>query len=255
MLFTRLVVLCLMILAPFVRSDMIADQLEFEIDGYIHELQSKNLSMVSTAADKVSASGLSDKRLFEEVQKVLLEVHQRQLQTPSDKSLSPPVISLLRALASSGDFHYTAAINRLRHESKSRSARNRAKHVLGKMSWYSQRNKIMQDMSTHRKAQSLLSTRYLNMLNYSDLNMNRYAAEELYRLGAAEGVVTDQIWSDFQKGVREDKGKLHVDVMAWYCRVSVKLARESYRAEIEQLIDDKSVNAKIRRHCEKELSR
>ena len=184
-----------------------------------------------------------------------MEKHRLQLQTPRDKALIPVMVSLLRALAASGSTDYRPALSQVLRESKSRSSRNRAKHVLTKISWYAERNKIMQNMKHHQSTQSLMSTRYLNLLNHYNRNMNRYAAAELYRLGNAEDIVLKRLWSALQSGVKQEKGSLHTDVMAWYCRTIVKLARNDYQERIKELIDDTTVNEKIRNHCSKELSR
>ena len=236
-------------------ANNIESQVNAEINNYIRGLQSSSLTEITRTADQISASGLSDKRLYNAVQSTLMEKHNQQLKTPKDKALIPVVISLLRALASSGSYNYQPAINQVLNESESRASRNRAKHVLTKISWYAKRNKIMQDMSHHESSQSVISSRYLNMLNHADMNMNRYAAEELYRLGSAEDVVVQRMWSAMQSGTKLEKGKLHTDVMAWYCRAIVKLAKNDYQERIEELVNGTSVHKKIRKHCRKELSR
>lgn len=166
------------------------------------------------------------------------------------------MVALLRALSASGDTYYTASIRKISDETKSVASENRAKHSLSKISWYAIRNKLMQDMNNHKEGQSYISTRYINLLNHPKLNIKRYAAEELYRLGSAEDAVVDKLWSGLDTKLGGGKpSPLKTDTLAWYCRAIVKLAKENYRDRIQDIIADRSINAKIRKHCKKELSR
>lgn len=226
-----------------------------EIDQYIHGLQSQDHLTVKATADKISASGLNDNRLYGAVEKVIGNYHQAQLLTPRDKALASTMTSLLRAISASGEQKYSSVLNEILHGSPSRASRNRAKHSLNKISWYAARNKIMQDTANHQPGQSAISTRYLNLLNHADPKMNRYAAEELYRLGKAEDIVLSKIMASLRQGLHQNSGKIHNDTIAWYCRVSVKLGSGKYQQEIQHIIDDESVDKKIRKHCRKEMER
>jgi hypothetical protein len=224
-----------------------------EIDLFMEEITSSDHNKVTQTANKISASGLGDRRLFDVIEKVLLDYHKKQMSESEDESLVPPMIALIRAMASSGDFRYTPTLQRILDESKSRATRNRSKHVITKISWYSQRNRVMQDMKNHRPERSLQSTRFINLLTHHDLIFRRYAAEEINRLGGADEAVLELMAADLQQGVHEDKGKLHIDVMAWYCRTLGKVAKLEYQDLIDKLIEDKSVHKKVRRHCKKAL--
>ncbi|MBQ0712027.1 MAG: hypothetical protein KBT53_03610 [Porticoccus sp.] len=252
----RLIILLATLLTPLVGLGEDVDQLlTAEIDQYISGLQSDNINTVEITANKISASGLSDSRLFVEVEQAIDKYHKKQMITPKDEAWVPVMTSLLRALGSSGDNKYISVLNRIVDESSSRGTRNRAVRAATKVSWYAKRNRIMQDMKNHQPGTSLITTRYLNLFTYSDQIMNRYAAEEIYRLDEADEILLGKVMSDLNKGATQDLGGHHADVMAWYCRVLGKLAKDKYGEDIQRLIDNKSVHKKIRKHCRKELDR
>ncbi|MGS2722526.1 hypothetical protein ACVBEJ_02195 [Porticoccus sp. GXU_MW_L64] len=226
-----------------------------EIDSYIKGLESGDSQTITRTADLISASGLSHKRLFETVERVLNGYHLRQTETPNDTSLVPPTISLIRALGASGDSRYSGFLYQIQTESRSRAARNRAKHVISKISWYRYRNDVMQDMSKHKPSQSAISTRFLNLLTNRSEKLNRYGAEELYRVGKAEPVVLNHLMNKLTEGAYEQRGGQHADKMAWYCRALIKIDYQSYKTEIDTLSKDRKVPRKIRRHCAKEIKR
>ena len=239
----------------FAGDSELEQKIQAEVDTYISALQAQDLQTVTQAAHLVSASGLSDKRLFSTVEKTLRRYHLKQTSTPGDSSLVPVVIALIRALAASGEPSHSDFLYQIQTESQSRAARNRAKHVISKVSWYRYRNDVMQDTSAHKPSQSIRSTRFLNLLTHPDKKLNRYGAEELYRLGSAESVVLDQMMSTLGTGAYQDPGGYHIDAMAWYCRTLIKIDYSSYKAQIDAIAKDRKVPKKIRRHCGKEIKK
>jgi hypothetical protein len=245
----------LFFLSGFSFADDLSQEIKLEIDTYTQDLHSKDIDTVILTADKISASGLSDPVLFDNVEQVLLNFHQRQIANPGDKTLPPPVISLIRALGSSGNYKYSTTLNNILEESPSRAARNRAKHVLSKINWYKQRNTLMQDLSHREPGQSLQTTRLLNLLNNNSFTFRRYGAEEIYRLGEAEPAVLSLMANDLKTNASSTMDNIQTDTRAWYCRVLGKVGGAEYRNFIQSVIDDKNTHSKIKKHCKKELSR
>ena len=251
----HLVLFVITMLSGMAFSEGISNPFMEEIDAYKAGINSESYGTITRTAKQISASGLTNTSLFDNIEKVLLDFHQKQIASSKDESLVNPAIALMRALGSSGNDKYAVTLNMILDESPSRASRNRAKHVLGKIPWYRRRNAIMQDLANHNPDQSLQSTRFINLLTSGDYIFQRYAAEEIYRMGNAEPVVMELMASDLKKGASGEQGKLHVDTMAWYCRVLAKVARTEYHNFIQGLADDKNTHRKIKRHCRKELTR
>ncbi|MGH1372269.1 MAG: hypothetical protein ACRBBW_09560 [Cellvibrionaceae bacterium] len=206
---------------------------------------------MSDLGNRLEGSGLNDERLFLTVKTLLLEKHQRQMAgAKKDKVLIHQIVTLLRTLASSGDYQYIQKLQKILEESDNR---NRAKHVTQKIGFYLSRNQIMQDMSAHQDGQSLHSTRLLNLLNDNNYIMKRYAAEVIVRQKAAEPVVQELIASQLEEKVRQGGTKLEIDTLAWYCKVLGTVNKEKYRGMLVSISTDKSISSKIRRHTKKIL--
>jgi hypothetical protein len=238
----------------FTHAESLETLLQQELDGYIQLLNDAEGEALADAANQITSSGLSDQRLFDTVKHKLISKHQEQMaDTSKNKVIVHQVVTMLRTLASSGDSQYYPTLDNIQQESKNRAIRNRAKHVKNKISFYHDRNRLMQDMQNHIAGQSLHSTRLLNLLNNSSLVMNRFAAEEIVRKGSAEPVIQDWIYDRLQKQIHQPKDKLHIDTLAWYCKVLGTVNKEKYTEFLTDITKDKTINAKIRKHAKKIL--
>ncbi len=228
--------------------------LQQELDAYIEEINSADDGNLAAVGSRITSSGLSDKRLFDNVQAILISKHEAQLTTAKkDDVVINEVVVLLRTIASSGDAAYMSTLDRILQESKNRAIRNRAKHMMGKVGFYNERNQLMQNMETHAEGQSLHSTRILNLLKSDNLIMSRFAAEELVRQGSAEPVVQEWIADRLQQDVRLDSSKLKIDTLAWYCKVLGTVNKEKYYDFLTEIANDRSIHSKIRKHTKKIL--
>lgn len=230
------------------------DQLLQEVDGYIDALVKAEDNDLIAVAREITSSGLSDVRLFDNVKTILENKHQELLTEPDDDELLIyQTMTIVRTLASSGNDMYMPVLYNIMRESNSRGVRNRAKHVLSKIKFYRDRNAIMQNMDSHVDGQSLQSTRMLNLLKNDNLIMSRFASEEIVRKGSAEPAVQEWIAQRLEERVHKVQGKLAIDTYAWYCKVLGTVNKTKYADFLTTLINDKSVDSKIRKHAKKIL--
>jgi len=254
--FGFLLLLICFVVANSAYAQPLQEQIKAEGDYYIQALSQSSGADLDSLANKISGSGLNDVRVFKAVQAKLLQLHQALLAAGSrDKVLGRNVNTLLRALASSGDSQYQASLQKVLDEAKSRGVRNRAKHALNKLSFYRERNQIMQDMSKHKAGQSLFTTRLLNLLNSADLRMSRFAAEEITRQGSAEQTVQAWLAQSLEAKAFKPQDKLQADTLAWYAKALGTVNKAQYHALLTKIANDESVDIKIRKHTKKILSR
>lgn len=228
--------------------------LKQEIDQYIQKIENTTGKELADIGNRIEGSGLSDERLFGTIKELLLQKHQEQVaDTTKDKVLIHQTVTLLRTLASSGDYQYISTAQQILEESKNRAIRNRAKHVTKKFGFYSARNSIMQNMSSHQDGQSLHSTRLLNLLNDSNFVMRRYAAEVIVRQKYAEPIVQETVARQLEEKINLGGTKLEIDTLAWYCKVLGTVNKEKYFDMLTAISKDKSISSKIRRHTKKVL--
>ncbi|WP_444882957.1 hypothetical protein [Microbulbifer sp. PSTR4-B] len=226
-----------------------------EIDSFIAELKGEDNFVLTKTANRITGSGLSDERLFDAAEQVLLEKHQANMTVAQrDEKVISEIVNLLRTLSSSGNTKYSPTINKIMRESGNRAIRNRAKHVLTKFSFYQKRNALMQNMEGHVATNSLHTTRLLNLLNSNDMIMQRFAAEEVVRDGAAETVIQEWFYRAVEKDVRQPVDKLHIDTLAWYCKALGTVNKSEYKEFLSSIADDRNVHRKIRRHVKKILN-
>ncbi|AWF82903.1 hypothetical protein BTJ40_19920 [Microbulbifer sp. A4B17] len=225
-----------------------------EVDNYVAELKGENNSDLSKVANRITGAGLSDERLFDVVEQVLLEKHQANMTfAQRDDQVISQIVNLLRTLSSSGNTKYSSTISKIMRESGNRAIRNRAKHVLTKFSFYQKRNALMQNMDGHIDTNSLHTTRLLNLLNSNDMIMQRFAAEEVVRDGTAEVAIQEWFYKAIEKDVRQPVDKLHIDTLAWYCKALGTVNKNEYKEFLSSIANDRNVHRKIRRHVKKIL--
>ncbi|GLR70812.1 hypothetical protein [Agaribacter marinus] len=246
-------VVCILVSSPSWALDLTLP-LQQELDAYIEGLNNKTGNELAEHLGKITSSGLSDDTLFDNVRALLNSKHQALMGIASkDKIIIHQVVTMLRTLASSGNKEYVSTLTKVMSESKNRAVRNRAKHVITKIDFYRDRNKIMQDLSQHVDGQSLHTTRILNLLKHENLIMSRFAAEELVREGKADTVVQEWLAQRLASRVHQLDDKLEIDTFAWYAKVLGTVNKAKYADLLKGLINDKSVDYKIRRHAKKIL--
>ena len=250
-----LIFLLLISLSCTVIADNVDEQIARETNTYIAELISSDNDKIAATANVISASGLSNAELFDVVEKTTLDYHQKQLVDKEYPELEQVTVSLIRALGSSGNNKYAPTLQKIQEDSSVRKYRKRAKHTLAKMPWYKKRNTIMQNLTNHKSGQELMSTRFLNLINYKDYIFNRYAAEEMYRQNYFSLVVLDAMANKLKQGAQGSDEKVQISTMAWYCRVLIRSKKQEYDGFVQDLISDTGTHKKIKKHCEKELTR
>ena len=249
------VILALFVLiSPASFAADIKSLLNEEIESYITDLEGAEGESLISVASRITRSGLTDPRLFDKVNDILLDKHRLQMTTArEDEIVVHQIVNLLRTLASTGRSEYSSTLRLILGESKNRAVRNRAKHLLSKRMFYQDKNRIMNQLENHKEGQTLHSTRLINLLNNKSLIMNRFAAEEIVREGAAEEAVQELIAERLEQEVRLDGSKLQTDTLAWYAKVLGTVNREKYLEFLTGISKDKSVEYHIRRHTKRIL--
>ncbi|MFT2092407.1 hypothetical protein [Paraglaciecola sp. 2405UD69-4] len=246
------------ILLSLFSTTLLADDLTSrqtqEIDSYISKLINAEDDELYDLANTIRFSGLSDKRLFEKVAEILKKKHQQllEIKKPDDQSVNQVKI-LIMALASSGNSEYWVTLNSILEASSNRNVRNRAHESMKNISFYQKRNTIMQNYDSLLENQSLQTKRTLNLLQSDDRKMSRYGAEDIHRIGSTDASVLEWMAAQLELQAHHAENKLHVDMLAWYCKALAKVDKEKYSPLLNKIIKDKSIHSKIRKHAKKAL--
>ncbi len=230
-----------------------SEQLSKEIDQYTDAIKKYNGENLIASADEISGAGLNNTQLFDEVEKRLIQQHQAQLVDRKDQLLARQVSALTRTLASSGNYKYKASIDQIFRETRSNGVKRRAKRMKNKFDWYAKRNSIMQNMSQHIEGQDLMTTRLLNLINKEDNLLRRYGAEELSRQSHAEAAILQVIAERLENEHIDPQDNLHLDTLAWFCRILGQFAKEEYRPLLQGIADNKELRKKLRKYAKKAL--
>ena len=221
--------------------------LRSEIDAYkdgINKLSGQELIIL---ADQLSGSGVVDEELYTVVRERTKKEFTNHFGY-SDKTQLKATVSLIRALGSFGRFEDRAFFLDMTQSGKARGIRNRAKQSNKKLGWFKKRNEIMQDTSYYEEGQKLSTHKFLALIHSKDLTMRRWAAEEINRRGGADNVV----FKTMAKMVREEAptatDKVHLDTMAWFCRVLSTHDAINHREFLIDLKNSAQVPYKIKKH-------
>ena len=199
-------------------SESVSKMLAQEAIETTQALKQKDGQSLLDYAINIQDSGIDTEQVYETAIEVVRRMHQQLQVKSSDKIPAYVSASLIRLIAASKNQTHRELLVDLQLNSPNRKVRNLSKTLLTRKHWYQRRNTIMNDFSNHDPANSLQTTRFLNLVAASDITFARYAAESLTRQNNYDPVVVEAMAKTVKEKYKNPGVGAELDSVAWLIR-------------------------------------
>ncbi|GAB1256510.1 hypothetical protein NBRC116494_10120 [Aurantivibrio plasticivorans] len=218
----------------FMSSAVFAEDRSAEIDAFVALYQDGDLLSQKRAIEPLAWRGITDERVYDEIEKKLLENYQA-----AEEKLARDAVSwYIKGLGYSGNAKYITTLDTVRYETTDFKHRKYAKSAIKMISQYAEYNRIINDQSQWNSEESGDVNRFANMVRSHDL--------ELKRLGVRR-VITDDVKSDYLLEVinadvlanyqTEDKSKLFANTYAYMTKALAALGDGKYADTVRRVAE------------------
>lgn len=228
------------LLALIVWSEASGRSLEEDVAEYV-QIFSGDKSRHSDAADTFAWMGLSDPRIFDLIEKRILEEHDSVRYDRNEKNR---VARYIRSLGFSGQTKYLPTIQRFK---KDNVYERYAKAALEDLTRYQKWNLIISNRATFDSRLSDDDNRVMNMLRSNDILLKQVAAKRIY-FGNQHATLLDMLAAEARIHYSSTDPR-YSDAIAWM----LKALGKSRKPEHIPLLEEARLNArdpKIQRYAQ-----
>lgn len=223
---------------------------EEDIEYFVRLMSSENWAKHKEAAQLLEWAGLSDPRVFDLVEKELMELQASTGKKGNDYDL---IAWLLKALSFSGQSQYYDTVSKLAKESNSDKVRKYARQSLEQFSKYEKWNPIINSTENYNKDVSPEFNRFANMLRSSDFELKRLAAKRIHYDHLYNDYLLKELAASVESGISHNfQNGLEVDSMAWMCKALAGSRSQEYKPLIEKVAKT-AKNSKVKSYAKKYL--
>lgn len=243
----KIKLLCGLVLALLLNSTAYAFSSDEErIDHYLNILNSGHSASQETMLSRLKWSGLSDPRLFDEIERRLLQHYQGP-----DMSLMGLMAHHVRALGYSGNKKYRSTITKVYEDGAHGRLRKHAKKALRDLNLYSNWNRLVQNSSLDTSGKSVEVGTYLKMLHADDVYVNRLAARAMFDEKLTDKDLIDAAAKKLrgmymQEGLKAQEQ----DTAAWLCK-AIAISKDAEHETLLREVGQDSPYKKIRKYARK----
>ena len=239
-----------------------------EVEQYINMLNSSSRHHRITAAKKISRSGLSEEKLFDMINDILLKNYKKN--TRNSQQIDE-MSWLCKALASSGLDKYGVSLKSVADNTQNPKLKKYALQSLNLIKQYAERNRVMTDDKHLTEGFSPELARYINMLRSEDLKLKRDAAKNIFRAAITDerlyDIVEEELLKEFGKTPKKReydeyeeeveygasrKNKLQSDTISWLCKALGASGMPKYMETLEK-VTKTSISMKVRKNAKSSL--
>ena len=241
----KLLLVCLtVIFSSYVSAE------QYDLNYYINIFKHKNYNEQKSAASTLQWSGLSDERLFDQIQENLEELTNKGVSNKTTDYAS----WMLKALGFSGNEKYREFIAMYQTKTYSSKIHKYARQSLTLIDKYKDLNPIINDKSNFNANESLIDNRLHNMIISDQYELKRMAAKRIhydhkytpYLLNS----LSQQIQNNY-KNIADDR--LVIDANAWMLKALAGSNNIEYKTLVTE-VSKNSNNGKLKRSARKNLS-
>ena len=220
-----------------------------EINKYVKIFNGSSVVSQKQACKAFEWAGLSDSRIFDLVEKHLLENY-----TNVSKERSDYIAWLAKGLAYSGQAKYRATLEKVASEAGHKGVRRHAQKSLAVLEKYQAWNPTIASTKNYNKNVSPELNRFANMLRSRDLGLQTMATkrinyQKLYNNEFILNVLNAEVKHAYPMN---EKSKLFVNTVAYMTKMLAASGKSKYRSTVEMVAQD-AANAKLRKHANKYL--
>jgi hypothetical protein len=230
-------------------SASLAATLEEDVQRYLRVFEGDQ-SLHADAAASLAWMGLSDPRLFDLLERRVLEEYPAG---NSDRLQRERVARYMRALGCSGQPKYAGTLSMLLQEPM---YRRYASDALADLERYERWNPLISDRGSFRPEYSDETNRLLNMLRSDELILLRIAAKRIYFAQDFEPAVLDRLAQRLRAVVSQaGNSRENDDAVAWMVKALGSSKDGRFRPLLEEVIDVSRSGTATHSHATRVLQR
>ncbi len=222
-----------------------------DADYFMKQLSSDSMRQRTDAAKRITRSGLTDPKLFDYIQELLLKGYTG---SPLDTDLMDEMAWFCKALASSGDASYAVTLSQVAGNTSSSKLKRHATKSLEQLDVYAKRNQSMNaDLGTDDTL-SAEEKKLIAMVRSQDAVLIRDASKITYRNPLPGDAVTDAISEVLLKtyGNTSTNSRTMNDALAWMCNAVGNSGKTKSKATLTEVIE-KTTSEKLRKYAKKSI--
>ncbi|MEH6626340.1 MAG: hypothetical protein V7739_07845 [Motiliproteus sp.] len=199
------------------------------IDHYLKILNSPNLKRTQKMVERLQWSGVSDPRLFDDLEKRIFEHY---LDEEIDGRLENLLAHMVRALGYSGNEKYRVSLAKIIDKTPLWKLEKHAKKALVDLDMHSEWNELVAASSISVEGKSIEVSTYMKMLDVDDILLQRMAARAIYNEHHNDSELLD-LAANKLKLLYMEPGldKISIDAAAWLIK-AIGQSGESKYAEL-----------------------
>ena len=209
------------------------DSVEEQIDHYLVILETDNYANKVRMLERLQWSGLSDPRLYDEIEKQLLAQYQSDWLDKYETSL---LSHRARALGYSGNEKYRSSLAQVSKAATPKRVRQHAKKALSELDKYKNWNRMIAESDITIEGKSVEVTTYIKMLNVNDTFVQRQAARAIY-VEFQEDPDLLALVAERLEGLylQDNLDKQVQDTAAWFCKALGQMAIWDYHELLSEV--------------------
>lgn len=222
---------------------------EYNPQQYIEIFSNPNIIQKQQAIQTLEWAGLSDPRIFDLLEKDLLENYK----TAESGALIRALNWVARGLSFSGNEKYIPTLEAVAEDGAHRNLRKFGKQGLEDLQKYKAWNALINPNHANIKAgYPSQQERFKNMLRSDNYELIRIAAKRIHRDHLYEHAMLDIAAATIEKYYQKVDDDLSIDAIAWVLRATAGSADPKYKPLIEKVAAE-AENKKLRKNANKYL--
>jgi HrpA-like RNA helicase len=219
------------------------------VDEYIQIFETGTAAQQRTVAKDLPYTGINDTRLFDPMEKRLLDVYL----TATGKNEAETAAWLAKGLAYSGLEKYRSTLKLVEQNAGSKKVRKHAAKALSDLDRFIVWNPVINDTSNENPDISEYYNQYANMLRSNIYELKRVGAKKVFYERITNeyliGIVKQQIEGNYQVITKD---KLQIDTLSWLCKGLAATTLPQYKSTIVKVSED-AASSKVRSNARKYL--
>lgn len=218
-----------------------------QIDSYLQTLDQSSVAAKRKVLERLQWSGLTDARLYDEIEKTILS----QYQTKQKKTELKLLFYYVRALGYSGNEKYRSTLNEVHASAAHRNTRKYAKKALADFDRYVSWNELIANSEAGVTGKSAEITAYFKMLNTDNAPIQRMAAKATYHQQLQDNDLLQLFKNKLEAMyLKPDLTKLQQDAGAWFSKAIGQSEQVEYGEFLTTVVENTPYK-QIRKHAAK----
>lgn len=239
----------LFILAILAIMTISAQARDLKPEDYVDTFSNKPLLQKDKTIESLAWAGISDPRIFDLLEKDLLDNYQ----TADSKNLIDVLSWTAKGLAFSGNEKYRSTLSGVASGAKHKKLRKYAEQSLAELDSYKKWNPVINSNHDNINAEYPSDKqRFKNMLQSGDYELIRIAAKRIHYEGNYDQDLLDIAAKVLEENYKNASDALSVDTVAWLLKAIAGSAEPTYKPLIVS-VRDTTGNKRIRKYANKYL--